>query len=151
MVRSGWRWVCNLSGSTKYLIREWASGKVLHTVDIDRRVQLFAPDLSGVSLENLPLQGADFGDANLENAVLLGSKFRYARFVGANLRGADMRYCDFLGCDFTGADLRGADLDCSETHRARFRNTRVDSTTIWPDEMEWAPPASATLLNRMAK
>jgi len=44
---------------------------VIHEVDVgDRKIELHAPDLRGISLENAPLNGADLRNANLSGVCL---------------------------------------------------------------------------------
>jgi hypothetical protein len=49
---------------TKFHIREWRSGQILHAVEIAKETPLHAPDLRGISLENAMLNGADLRSAN---------------------------------------------------------------------------------------
>jgi len=93
-----------------YSIRHRFSGKVLHVVQTgDRKVNLCAPDLSGLDLSNLILNEADLEWANLSNVNLLGTKLKGASLFHANLTGADMRYCDVSGTDFREAILENVD------------------------------------------
>ena len=75
-----------------YSIRQRFSGKVLHVVQTgDRKVELCAPDLSGLDLSNLILNDADLCAANLEGANLRGAKL-----AGADLQRQAARVGDVL-------------------------------------------------------
>ena len=77
----------------KYPIRHQFSGRVLHLVEVgDREIELYAPDLRGVSLENAQLNGADLRYANLSGVCLRGARLREAMLEYADLSGADLTY-----------------------------------------------------------
>src|SRR5437660_6758917 len=76
-----------------FSIRHRFSGKVLHVVQTgDRKVELCAPDLSGLDLSNLILNEADLEWANLSNANLLGTKLKGASLFHANFK----HHCDSI-------------------------------------------------------
>jgi uncharacterized protein YjbI with pentapeptide repeats len=102
-------------------IRHWLTGKVLWTVDVDRKVPLFPADLRGANLTNLDLRGAALQGANLEGAVLIGTNFEGADLQLAKLKGADLRYANLANADLRGADL--TDADCYPVN--------VSKTKLW--------------------
>jgi len=106
-----------------YSIRHRFSGKVLHVIPTgDRKIELCAPDLSGLDLSNLILNDADLCDANFAGANLRGTKL-----AGADLRRARMRGCDLRYCNLDGADLREADLIDAEVYPANVSK----KTKLW--------------------
>jgi hypothetical protein len=94
---------------------------VIHEVEIgDRKIELHAPDLRGISLENAHLNGADLRFANLSGVCLRGARLREAILDHANLGGADLSYTDLSGASLREADLRGTLLYPAETIGANF-------------------------------
>jgi len=112
-----------------YSIRHRFSGKVLHVIPTGhRKVELCAPDLSGLDLSNLILNDADLCDANFDGANLRGTKL-----AGADLRRARMRGCDLRYCNLDGADLREVDLIGAEVYPANFsKKTKLFGARIDP-------------------
>jgi hypothetical protein len=93
----------------------------LHLVEVgDREIELYAPDLRGVSLENAQLNGADLRHANLSGVCLRGARLREAMLEYADLSGADLSYCDLRGAHLENANLVGAILYPAETIKAKF-------------------------------
>jgi uncharacterized protein YjbI with pentapeptide repeats len=105
---------------TKFHIREWRSGQILHTVEIAKETPLHAPDLRGVSLENAWLNGADLRSANLSGVCLRGARLREAMLEYADLSGADLSYCDLRGARLENANLVGTIPYPAETIGAKF-------------------------------
>jgi len=93
-----------------YSIRHRFSGEVLHVAQTgDRKVELCAPDLSGLDLSNLILNDADLQWANFEWSNLRGTKLKGADLSHANLKNADLRYCDFSKASLEDACLENVD------------------------------------------
>ena len=105
---------------TKFHIRAWLSGQILHTVEIARETPHYSPDLRGVSLENAQLNGADLRHANLAGVCLRGARLREAILDHADLSGADLSYCDLRGAHLENANLVGTILYPAETIKAKF-------------------------------
>jgi Pentapeptide repeats (8 copies) len=101
---------------------------VFHEVEIgDRKIEVHAPDLRGVSLENAWLNGADLRCANLVGACLRGARLREADLSHADLSGADLSYCDLRGAHFENANLVGTILYPAETIGAKFYGAKFTS------------------------
>jgi hypothetical protein len=105
---------------TKFHIREWRSGQILHTLESVKEAPLYAPDLRGVSLENAQLNGADLRNANLSGVCLRGARLREADLSHANLSGADLSFTDLTGASLREANLVGTLLYPAETIKAKF-------------------------------
>ena len=58
---------------TMFHIRAWPTGQIPHTVEIAKETPLYAPDLRGISLENVQPDGADLRHANLSGVSLRGA------------------------------------------------------------------------------
>jgi len=115
-----------------YSIRHRFSGEVLHVVPTgDRKVELCAPDLSGLDLSNLILDNADLSWANLEGSNLRGTKFRGADLSHANLKNTDLRYSDLSGADLREADLTGSEIyPCGHDKKTKFWDAKgIDSNS----------------------
>ncbi len=80
-------------------------GKLLH-----KGLILSSADLSGVNLQNLPLEDVVFSRANLENAVFLDTHCENALFFDAHMERARLNLAHFEGALLIGAQLAGADL-----------------------------------------
>lgn len=106
-------------------IRHWLTGKIIWTVDVDRKAPLFPADLRNANLTNLDLRGAALQGANLEGAILLGTILEGADLQLANLKGADLRYANLANADLRGADL--TDVDCYPVN--------VSKTKLWGSRM----------------
>jgi uncharacterized protein YjbI with pentapeptide repeats len=113
-----------------FAIRHRFTGKILHSVEIgDRHVELYAPDLRGLDLVNLILNGADLACANLARANLRGTKLREADLCRANLQNADASYCDFTSADLREANLDGTIMFPSEILDAKFYGAIITPQT----------------------
>jgi uncharacterized protein YjbI with pentapeptide repeats len=131
----------------QFHIRHQFSGKVLHTVDAgDRPIELYAPDLRGVSLENANLVGADLRHANLAGVCLRGARLREADLSYANLGGADLSYSDLRGARLENANLMGTLLYPAETIGAKFYGAKFASGS---DAAEYARLAQIEMCRRM--
>ncbi|HEU0046856.1 MAG TPA: pentapeptide repeat-containing protein [Nitrososphaera sp.] len=130
-----------------YSIRHRFSDKVLHVVQTgDRKVELCAPDLSGLDLSNLILNDANLCAANLEGANLRGAKL-----AGADLQRANMRGCDIRYSDLSGADLREADLTGAEVYPANVnKKTNLSGVRTDPD-FELATLSQAIVTARLRR
>jgi uncharacterized protein YjbI with pentapeptide repeats len=115
-----------------YSIRHRFSDKVLHIVETgDRKVELCAPDLSGLDLSNLILNDANLCAANLEAANLRGTKLVGADLARTNLKNADLRYSDLSGADLREADLTGSETyPCGHNRKTNFWDAKgIDSNS----------------------
>jgi len=65
-------------------------------------------NLSGLSLDQIDITGADLRGANLQNTDLTQATLNGADFQGANLAGATLDQSEAQGADFRDADLSGA-------------------------------------------
>jgi len=105
----------------KIYTRDILGRPIFHEVEVgDRKIELYAPDLRGVSLENAQLNGADLRHANLSGVCLRGAKLREAILDHADLSGADLSYCDLRGAHLENANLVGTLLYPAETMKAKF-------------------------------
>jgi hypothetical protein len=109
---------------TKFHVRAWLGGEILHTVEIAGATLLYAPDLRGISLENARLNGADLRHANLSGVCLRGARLREADLSYADLSGADLSYCDLRGAHLENANLNGTILYPAETIKAKFYGSK---------------------------
>ena len=131
---------------TTFHIRTAYSGRrILHTVEIAGETPLYAPDLRGVSLENVQLDGANLRHANLSGVCLRGARLRGAFLDHDNLSGADLTYCDLAGASMREADLRGAILFPAETIGANFYGAKFEGDS---DAAEYARIAQEEMYRR---
>ena len=130
---------------TKFHIRAWRCGQILHTVEIAKETLLYAPDLRGISLENAQLNGADLRHANLAGVCLRGARLREADLSHANLSGADLSYCDLRGARLENANLVGTLLYPAETIGAKFYGAKFTSDS---DAAEYARSAQEAICRR---
>jgi len=85
------------------------------------QVNLSKAELSGISLTNAQLDGANFDEAKLYAADLSGSSLRWASMKNARLSG-----CNIKQTSFYGTDLRGADFNVTNWHEAEsFQNANI--------------------------
>ena len=86
--------------------------------------------MSGVSLHDAALIGADLSSATLEGADLSDANLQGANLADANLRDVDFSGANLIGADFTGADLAGAILE----------GAKIDDSTLKSRSAETASP-----------
>jgi uncharacterized protein YjbI with pentapeptide repeats len=68
------------------------------------------PDLSGVTLNDRALSGADLGKANLKKADLRATRLTDAYLAAANLTGANLSHATLVGANLFHANLSRANL-----------------------------------------
>jgi hypothetical protein len=119
----------------------------IHEVEVgDRKIELYAPDLRGVSLENAQLNGADLRYANLSGVSLRGARLRGAILDHSNLSGADLSYTDLSGASMREANLNGTLFYPAETNRAHFYGAKFSPDS---DAAEYARSAQEAMCKRM--
>jgi uncharacterized protein YjbI with pentapeptide repeats len=108
-------------------------------------IDLFAADLSGLSLADVDLSNANLEKADLTDCDLTGANLSKANLSGADLTGARLesvvavktRFREaYLGkakapdAEFAGADFTEADLTCLTAPRARFGGARFKDAVL---------------------
>jgi hypothetical protein len=83
------------------------------------------PDLSGATLANARLMGADLAGADLMNANLQGAKL-----MGAHLSGADLTHANLRDANLSDAQLWVADLTNANLRHAILANADLMSGTL---------------------
>src|ERR1700683_1081451 len=72
---------------------------------------LAGSNLSGLTLVQFDLTGANLRKANLSNANLIQATMNGADLAGADLKSAKLGQADLTGANFSGAELQSANLD----------------------------------------
>jgi uncharacterized protein YjbI with pentapeptide repeats len=111
-----------------------------------RKIELHAPDLRRISLENALLNGANLRFANLSGVCLRGAHLREAILDHVNLSGADLTYTDLSGASLREADLRGTVLYPAETIGAKFYGAKFSTND---DAAEYARIALEEICRRV--
>jgi len=120
---------------------------VIHEVEVgDRKIELHAPDLRGISLENAQLNGADLRHANLSGVCLRGACLHGAILDRADLSGADLTYTNLSGASLREANLNGTSFYPAETNRAHFYGAKFSPDS---DAAEYARSAQEAICRRM--
>lgn len=118
------------------------SGADLSGADLTKthfsKADLSGADLSGAMLygaylDKADLRGADFSGADLTRANLMKADLRGANLSGANLYKSWLSKCNLFEANLIGANLQGA----RNPTDANFAGAKVDSTTVFPDGMQF--------------
>lgn len=99
-------------------------------------------NLSGFTLRNESLPGADFNEANLRRVDLSGSDLQQAYFNGADLDGANLSQTNLSRANFRNADLSNVKLD-----GANLKHAVYDERTRLPFSVEEAEKRGMKLDN----
>ena len=82
------------------------------------------PDLSGLDLANLDLQGIDFSRAKLTRTDLTGANLTEASFIGADLGQCILNAATLVRADFKDADLIWAKLVEADVNHANLTRAK---------------------------
>ena len=99
--------------------------------------------ITGASLKELLLTGADLTSANLAGADLSGAEIDLANLSGADLSGANLAGAQLDYSDLTGANLTGANLIGANLTGASLAGANLYAATTWPATINSAQLESA--------
>jgi hypothetical protein len=106
-------------------------------------IRLGGADLSGASLIEPNLSGADLSGADLSGAELIEANLSGANVEDANLSGANLYSADLSGADLSGAilddaSLWDADLSQANLSHARLEHTNLSQANMSGADLSWA-------------
>lgn len=98
------------------------------------------PDLSGIELEGLHLNKANFQHVNFRGAIFRGVRLDFADFRGSDLRDCTWEKVRAIGADFSEADFSGSTLSFCDLSMARLEGIRFSGTTLVSCDLTDARP-----------